>query len=163
MFRFIRFIHIMLFISLVALFVTSSCTKSLIYQKHKKIPDFNWTYEYAIPFNFTIKDSLSKYNTFFNLRTSSRYPYSNIWIRVKKFDRNGAMISDKKYEFILADIDGRWFGQGLGDIIDNKIPLEKSILFEHSGEYSYYVNHEMRSNTLTGIMDVGLSVEKDIN
>ena len=154
--------HIIVLLSIGILFFASSCTESILYQKHKKIPDFIWKYDYKVPFNFGIKDEKAKYNTYFNLRTSSYYPYSNIWILVKKFNKNGSLISEKKYEFILADIDGRWFGDGLGDIIDNKLSLENNISLESKGEYSYYINHEMRSDNLDGIMDIGISVEKVI-
>lgn len=158
--KFFRFKHIPLFLLMGYLVFTSSCTESVIYQKHKEIPDFSWKYDYKLPFNFIIKNTETKYNTYFNLRTCSYYPYSNIWIQVKKFDKSGEMISEKKYEFILADIDGRWFGQGLGDIVDNKILLESNVSFESSGEYTYYFNHEMRSSDLIGVMDIGFSIEK---
>jgi gliding motility-associated lipoprotein GldH len=155
-----RYTYFFYLIGLVLILSLQSCSDQVIYQKHKKIPDFIWQYDYRIPFNFTIKDTLSGYNTFLNVRNSSYYPYSNIWILVKKYNKNGSLLSEKKYEFILADADGRWRGDGLGDIIDNKFLLEQNIHFTEGGEYTYYFSHEMRTNDLVGLMDIGLSIEK---
>ena len=148
------------FIVLLSVLFLTACGDQTIYQKHKKIPDYIWKYEYKIPFNFRIKDAQAKYNTYLTVRNSSYYPFSNVWVLVKKFDQNGTVISEKKYEFKLADSDGRWYGDGLGDIIDNKLPLEQNISFPDAGEYTYYINHEMRTEDLVGLMDIGLSVEK---
>ncbi|MFC2114484.1 gliding motility lipoprotein GldH [Bacteroidota bacterium] len=141
----------------------NSCNEQVIYQKYKEISSASWDYQYRIPFSFTIKDTASNYNTYFNIRLKSTYLYSNIWILLKKFNSSGALVAEKKIEFKLADIDGRWYGQGLGDIIDFHILMEENIKFLQAGNYTYYFNHEMRNDELDAVIDIGLTVRKTEN
>lgn len=147
-------------VAIICIIVLASCTEKPVFQKYKKIENKNWKFDYRIPFNFMISDTNALYNVYFNIRTSGLYPYSNIWINLKKFDPAGKLMQEMKVEFKLADRNGRWYGKGLGDIIDNQLLLEEHIKFSQKGEYTYYINHEMRDEELPFIMDVGLSVIK---
>jgi len=145
---------------LCACFVLTSCTGRHVYQKYIKIPDYIWDYREPVSFNFYISDNKAVYNTYLNLRIASIYPYSNIWISLKKNGENGKIIYTKRFEFTLADEKGEWTGKGLGDIIDNQFIIEKQIQFEESGEYTYTFSHDMRIDFLPAVMDIGLVVEK---
>jgi gliding motility-associated lipoprotein GldH len=137
----------------------SSCEDGHVYEKYKKIPNYNWNYNESIPFEFSIDDTNALYNIYLNIRNAGIYPYSNIWIVATRQDATG-QITKKRYEFILANPDGSWTGNGLGDIIDNRYILEERVKLRHTGEYRYSFHHEMRTDNLPAIMDVGLEVEK---
>jgi gliding motility-associated lipoprotein GldH len=138
------------------------CSDNHIYHQYKKIPDYNWNYDYEIPFEFTIKDTQSYYNIYLNIRNAGIYPYSNIWIVATRQDANGTL-SKRRYEFVLANPDGSWTGNGLGDIIDNRFILEEHTRLTEPGEYKFSFRHDMRTDLLPAIMDIGLEVEKAKN
>lgn len=63
-------------------------------------------------------------------------------------------------ECILANADGKWLGNGLGDIWDNKFLFKKNIKFQKPGTYEFVFNQAMRVDSLPMIIDAGLSIEK---
>jgi len=63
-------------------------------------------------------------------------------------------------ECILADANGKWLGNGLGDIWDNKILFKQNVKFPKRGLYQFTLNQAMRLDSLPMIMDAGLSIEK---
>ncbi|MBK8414603.1 MAG: gliding motility lipoprotein GldH [Bacteroidetes bacterium] len=63
-------------------------------------------------------------------------------------------------ECILASPEGRWLGEGLGDIWDNRILFKENVQFTQPGEYRFELNQAMRINPLPGIMDAGIRIEK---
>jgi gliding motility-associated lipoprotein GldH len=142
-----------------SLFLLLSCEDNHIYEKYKSIPSYTWNYAYSVPFEFNIKDTSAYYNIYLNFRNAGTYLYSNIWITAIRQDANGT-ISKKRYEFILANPDGSWIGNGLGDIIDNHFLMEERVKFTQLGDYRYSFHHEMRTDNLPSVMDIGLEVEK---
>jgi gliding motility-associated lipoprotein GldH len=136
-----------------------SCTERQVYEKYKNIPDYIWNIHYEVPFEFEIKDTTVYYNVYLNLRNANIYPYSNIWIYVNKQTPKGLQ-TRSRYEFLLANPDGSWRGDGLGDIFDNHMLLEERIHFPAIGTYTYTFEHCMRVDNLPAIMDIGLEIEK---
>lgn len=148
-----------LIISVLAVIFLLSCNQRQVYEKYKKIPEYIWNIHYEVPFEFEIKDTVSLYNVYLNVRNASIYPFSNLWIYVDKQTPKGVQ-KRSRYEFVLANPDGSWKGDGLGDIFDNHTLLESRIRFPLAGNYTYTFQHCMRMENLPAIMDIGLEVEK---
>jgi len=136
----------------------TSCQNSVIFEKYNKIPEYKWQYNNKESFTFRIKDTTTTYNVYLNLRHTGNYQFSNIWIMIYIKNPDGK-ISFKRHEFTLAAIDGKWLGQGMGDIMDHKLIFEKNLRFSE-GEYTIVLQHDMRMDELPSIMDVGISIEK---
>jgi gliding motility-associated lipoprotein GldH len=145
--------------SAIALVIMQSCSERQVYEKYNKIPDYIWNLNYMVPFEFEIMDTSVLYNVYMNIRNASVYPYSNIWLNVDKQDPKGVQ-TRTRYEFVLANPDGSWRGDGLGDIFDNHMLLEKNTRFYMAGTYTYTFHHSMRVENLPAIMDIGLEIEK---
>ena len=64
-------------------------------------------------------------------------------------------------EITLAAPDGKWLGEGLGDIYDNRYLFRKAFKFPKTGEYRIELIQAMRVNPLPGIMDAGIRIEKN--
>jgi len=60
----------------------------------------------------------------------------------------------------LADQNGKWMGNGLGDIWDNKFLFKSNMTFQRKGTYKFIFTQAMRVDSLPLIMDAGLSIEK---
>ena len=149
----------LLTISVLALILSISCNQRQVYEKYKKIPEYIWNLHFEVPFDFDIKDTVAVYNIYLNVRNASIYPFSNLWIYVDKQNPKGIQ-TRSRYEFILANPDGSWKGDGLGDIFDNHMLLEERIRFPMVGTYTYTFQHCMRVDNLPAIMDIGLEIEK---
>ena len=70
-----------------------------------------------------------------------------------------------KKELINSFLFDRKTGQpqgvsGVGDIYDHKLNLMENFSFEKSGKYSIQFEQFMRTDTLKGILAVGLRVER---
>lgn len=106
-------------------------------------------------------DTLNKYNIFLTIRNAGSYDFNNLYLFINiktpmQFTERDTM------ECILADADGKWLGDGLGDIWDNKILFKKNMKFQKPGTYEFVISQAMRVDSLPMIMDAGLSIEKSI-
>lgn len=112
-------------------------------------------------FNVPVSDTVNRYNIFITVRNADSYDFNNLYLFI---DINSPMkITERDtMECILADADGRWLGNGLGDIWDNKILFKKNIKFQKPGTYQFIINQAMRVDSLHMIMDAGLSIEKSV-
>lgn len=152
--RYIYLICILLFFSIHFI----SCDKNRIYDEYKGVPDNKWDKNNPVVFNYKIEDTLTSYNMFINLRHGGQYQFSNLFLFVTTTLPDGKMARDT-VELILADRDGRWRGDGLGDIWDHSFPFNSQFQFPQKGEYKITLTQAMRVDVLASVMDVGLRIE----
>lgn len=138
--------------------VFTACNKGVIFQKYVTIADNQWIASKPVTFTVPIEDTVTPYNIFVNIRQANDYDFSNIYLFIDITSPNNQTERDTM-NCILADERGRWLGEGLGDIWDNKIWFKKNARF-HKGEYKFSFTQAMRVDTLPQIMDVGLRIEK---
>jgi gliding motility-associated lipoprotein GldH len=143
----------------VILIMLSSCSHGVLYQKYTSIPNSEWDMKAPVTFKLNVTDTTSYYNVFVNVRNADNYAYSNLYLFI---DITSPMHTKERdtLECILADPSGRWMGEGLGDIWDNKILFKRNVRFPKSGEYDITYTQAMREDKLQMIMDVGLTVEE---
>ncbi|KAA6318982.1 Gliding motility lipoprotein GldH, partial [termite gut metagenome] len=60
----------------------------------------------------------------------------------------------------LANDTGRWKGKGLGGLFQTFFNVNEYISQYPIGAYTVHVIHGMEDQTLTGINDVGIRIEK---
>jgi gliding motility-associated lipoprotein GldH len=136
-----------------------SCDQNRIYDEYKTVPENKWDKNNPVVFNFKINDTVSLYNMFINLRHGGQYQFSNLFLFVTTTLPDGKMARDT-VELILADRDGRWRGNGLGDIWDHSFPFNTNFQFPRNGEYKITLTQAMRVDVLPYIKDVGLRIEE---
>ena len=136
----------------------SGC-KDVMFQGSEQIPNNIWEQRSNISFNVEVKDTMSSYDFYIDLRNEASYEFANIFMFVNTTFPSGKTAKDT-VECILADKTGRWLGNGLGDIKDNHILFKENIRFPNAGTYSFEFEQGMRDEKLNGIMDVGISIEK---
>jgi gliding motility-associated lipoprotein GldH len=141
------------------LIVLGSCDSKRVYEQNYDIPDYIWDQKNPIYFEVPITDTISLHNVYINIRNTSGYGYSNIYLFLDtKYPNN--TISRDTIECILADPAGKWLGDGSGDIWDNQILFKKNVRFKQIGTYKFRYEQAMRMSKLPMIMDVGLRIEK---
>jgi gliding motility-associated lipoprotein GldH len=94
-----------------------------------------------------------------NLRVTSDYKYSNIFVLISQSGPNIKNAS-QRYEMRLADKEGQWLGKGSGNLYSYQEPFLVNHIFPAKGTYTFLIEQNMRDNPLREVSDVGLRVEK---
>lgn len=144
---------------MVMLLTLSACDKNRVFEDYKTIEDAAWSYKNQPTFLIDIEDTSIAYNLYFNIRNNGNYAYSNLWVRMH-IEEPGKKERVERFEFILAEPDGRWLGTGIGDIYSNQILLQENVRFQRKGIYKIKWEQNMRDESLNGIEDVGMRVEE---
>jgi gliding motility-associated lipoprotein GldH len=148
------------FVALIAvLFCLVSCDPKRVYEKNEKINNNNWDQNVPIVFLVNITDTLQRHNVYINVRNAGFFGFSNLFMFINTRFPQGQLERDT-LECTLASPDGKWLGEGLGDIWDNRILFKKDVRFPQTGEYRFELIQAMRINPLPGIMDAGIRIEK---
>ncbi|MBT8271545.1 MAG: gliding motility lipoprotein GldH [Flavobacteriaceae bacterium] len=143
----------------------ASCDSEQLYDEYRSI-DGGWDKNDVVEFKITPPDTVNPYNLFINLRNTSDYRYSNLFLIVEMNHPNGKVKKDT-LEYKMTNPDGSFMGSGFTDIKENKLWYKEAEIFTESGEYIINIGQAMRENgqvngiqVLEGIIDVGLRIER---
>jgi gliding motility-associated lipoprotein GldH len=150
--------RIVVFLSIIMLF--NSCDDARVYEKNYDFKERYWLVNEKPSFEFTITPDQS-YNLYCNLRNSVDYPYSRIFITYTLKDQAGSELKKEMiHTFLFNEKTGKPVGSsGLGDIYDQQILLLQNYTFKQPGTYTLQFDQFMRTDTLQGVLAVGLRVE----
>ena len=139
-----------------------SCDDGRVYEKNIDFNSRNWLVSEKPEFEFEILDTLEAYNLYCNVRNSLDYPYARLFVTYYLQDSSGVLVEKKLVRRLLFDDKtGEPQGEsGLGDLYDHQIPMRMNYRFPHSGKYKISFEQFMRTDTLSGILAVGLRLEK---
>lgn len=151
-----KYFTLLFFISLL---IFSSCDTSLVYEKNIAIGIDGWQIENPAEFDLEVADTLLPHNFYINVRNSTDYKYSNIYLFLDTYFPGNQQTRDT-IEIILADIKGEWYGKGMGKIKENQVMLQKNFVFPMSGTYKFKIEQGMREEALLGIEDIGIRIER---
>lgn len=143
----------------------TSCDSNHVFDEYQSIPN-QWHKDSIIEFNITPPDSLNPYNLFVNIRNTSDYKYSNLFLIVEIDFPNGKVVNDT-LEYAMTKPNGEFLGTGFSDVKENKLWYKEGVIFSEDGEYKVKIQHAMRENgnvkgieNLEGITDIGFRIEK---
>jgi len=140
-------------------FILVSCDSRRVFEENIAIENGKWNANKKMCFEVPILDTSSAYNVYINIRNEMDYPYSNLYLFLKTKFPDGRIAMDT-LECLLADLDGRWLGSGIGSVKFNQFLLQKGVYFREKGRYRFEVEQAMRVGELKGIKDIGLRIEK---
>jgi gliding motility-associated lipoprotein GldH len=141
-----------------SLLILLSCDPGMVYEKNIKIPDGIWEKDHKVSFEVFINDTISAHNLYVNVRNTSLYPFSNLYLFIKTTAPSGHTIQET-FEITLCDEKGKWLGSGLGDIWDLQQVYKKNVRFAQRGKYTIEYQQGMRMDRLPFVLDVGLRIE----
>ena len=142
---------------LVPALVLFSCKPKSIYNESEQIPGQEWNAGNTISFSAHISDTVNAYDINLLIRSTSSYPYRNLFLFVETRSPAAYRIKDT-VEYFLADEKGNWYGSGLGDINDLSLPFKTNVLFPDTGKYIFNIRHGMREEDLNGVSDIGIQI-----
>lgn len=145
--------------AIISAFVMSSCSSRMMYDESVVIPEAKWDNKNVPYFDVKVEDTISVYSFALNVRHMENYRYSNLYIFLHTTFPNGNVTHDT-IECTLAYPDGSWVGKGSGSMRSDKILLNPNLRFPLGGVYHFEIEQAMRDEILKGIVDVGISIEK---
>lgn len=158
--KIMKAVKISIFFSLIFAVMLVSCNdQQAIIDTNIELDKFNWSYSEKVKIPFTIEQVEKSYNLFLNLRHTSDYKYSNIFLLIQIIDPNGKKTTERK-EFKLALPDGEWLGSGSGNLYSYQILFKENFKFTLKGKYTIELEQNMRDNPLDYITDAGIRVER---
>lgn len=134
-----------------------ACDRSIHYSEIYRLDEGNWSIYDPAKFACTIDDTVKTYNIELSMRTSTEYPYRNIYLFILTTFPSGTSVTDTLHAMV-TDEKGRWLGKGTGDLRELPIPYKANVYFPESGEYHFRVIHGMRDTILQGVYDLGMKV-----
>ena len=140
-------------------FVLSSCESIDLYERVVAIPGQQWTSSFKPQFNFTIKDTQTRYDIYVVFRHNEKYEFNNIWISLT-YQLKGQQQVTGQYELPLANNEG-WLGTAMDDLYEHRIRITPpGGLSLKAGEYTFTIGQIMRQDPLQNVLNVGLRIEK---
>lgn len=152
------------FIGILAILLLG-CQTNVVYNTYQSLDKGIWKQDSPLEFEISIKDTLSTYNLFINIRNNKDYEYSNLFLITQMNFPNQVKVVDT-LEYEMTDAAGRFLGSGFSDLKENKLFYKENVRFKESGKYVFKVRQAMRKRNkvagiaLKGVTDVGISVEK---
>lgn len=140
------------------IFIAFSCQEGAYFEKNESIANRNWNYNDTKNFPVHIDDIGQKYDLFINVRHTSDYTFSNLFLQI--FEEGKAESDTTRIEIKLAELDGRWTGKKKGDLYEHQITAKENFSFRDTGIYVFRIEQNMRENPLLHINDVGVKLVK---
>jgi len=142
----------------------SSCNPNRIYDKNIDIEKYTWDINNKLAYEVDIKDTNQIYRISVNVRHTNFFQFNNMWIMVYTTFPDGKILS-KRVELPLADKDGKWHGDCLGDICDINVTIQEKAFFNQLGKHHFVFEQIMRNkdlniDNLPCIMAMGLRLDK---
>jgi len=148
--------HLVVLIAVLALY---SCDRSGVYEENISTAKNTWNENDIAKFQVDISDTVLYHNVYLNIRNTTDYPNSNLFLFITTTSPAGFSQTDT-LECLLADEQGNWLGKGFGYIRDNRVPFKQDIRFPMKGVYKFEIKQAMRTDELKGIASIGVRVEK---
>jgi len=136
-----------------------SCMGGSVFHENQSLKAGKWNSRDSLVFNALITDTILPHSIFVSLRNKGSYSFSNFYAFITTHAPSGAVRTDT-VEFALADKHGKWMGKGFGDLWQTTRPFKLGIRFPHTGIYTFTVKQGMRAETLEGIMDFGIRIDR---
>ncbi len=140
--------------------ILNACTTNQIYNHHINIPNYIWNRDHKVQLKVAVPEQVSQANVSLTLRYAYQYQHPNLKFEmlIKSPDEESIAVANI-HNVSITNEEGKPLGSGLGDIWDITIPLHTAIPLS-KGTYEYELLHLMRPQMLSGVMAVGLIVEK---
>tara|TARA_B100000809_G_scaffold77865_3_gene75753 strand:- start:1146 stop:1685 length:540 start_codon:yes stop_codon:yes gene_type:complete len=145
-----------------------SCDEHRVFENYRSVGISGWGKDDLVNFQFEISDTLTYNDLYIQIRNTSEYQYSNLFLITELQYPNGFHVIDT-LEYKMTDVYGKWLGEGFTDIKENKLFFKETFQFPVSGGYEINIQQAMRKRdqvegiqNIKGVSDVGFRIEKSI-
>jgi gliding motility-associated lipoprotein GldH len=141
-----------------AVLVYPSCDRNMVYDEFQRIEEGSWSWDDPVRFTFQMDDTVSLHDFQIQLRHSTEYPLSNLYMFVHIAGPSGQAMTDT-INFILAEKSGEWIGKGVGNIREIGYLYRKNTVFPDTGSYKVFIEQAMRLPEVP-VSEVGVRIRK---
>lgn len=136
----------------------SACDSEMVYDHYNSFDKGMWKWNDVAVFEMDITDTLALNNIYLQVRHSTDYPMSNLYMFVNVKGPGGQFRKDT-VNLILATPEGQWIGRGTGSIRELRLLYKSQTRFGSSGVYNFSLEQAMRKAELP-VTDVGVRIER---
>jgi gliding motility-associated lipoprotein GldH len=137
----------------------TACNSGIEYSENHRIEEGRWNMYDPAKYSCTVDDTVMTYDIGLSLRTTTDYPYRNIYLFMVTTFPSGTSVTDTIHAMV-TDEKGRWLGKGTGNIRELTLPIRSNVWFPEAGEYHFRVMHGMRDTVLQGVHDIGMIISR---
>ena len=139
-----------------------SCSdENIIFNDYVDVENTQLSFKDTIIFQTSISDTINPHNIFLQLRTSTDYKWSNMFVFSEIYFPNNKTRTDT-FEVFLMDKNGNWNGNKSGIVANLNYSLYKNIKFPIKGDYEFKLIQAMRDTVLKEVISVGLKITKPL-
>lgn len=141
------------------------CDTSNVYHEFIDLDNRVWMLADKPQFTFEIRDTTQTYNVYWDIRNSTHYKWSRLFVKFSLKDTLGNDIESKLVTAHLFEPKtGKPYGKsGLGDLFDHRVEVLQNYRFSRAGVYQAELEQYMREDSVPGILSVGVAIEKAVN
>lgn len=149
-----------LLLALITLMLFGCSERHGSFSSFERVDPQGWIYGDTVRILPEKLDSASSRRLSIAVCHTNNYPYRNLWLEVSYRSTDGELYTLKDtVQMVLADIYGRWQGQGFGPSYQMEQQLEPRLYIPDSTLVC--VRHIMRVDTLKGIEQVGITINSE--
>ena len=119
-----------------------------------------WKWNDVAVFEMDVADTLSLHSIYLQVRHTTDYPMSNLYMFVNVKSPTGQFRRDT-VNMILATPNGEWVGKGTGRLRELRLLYRSQTRFGIPGIYVFSIEQAMRKAELP-VTDIGVRVERII-
>lgn len=145
---------------LLSLFLVSvlfACSEAPLYEKAYSFKNQEWKQNEKMKFVVDIKDTSKFYDLTLSLRTTTDFPYSNIYMFMKTLTPDGSNVR-VPIEMIISNPDGSWVGTKSGSTVETSRTFPK-VKMPLKGKYIFTLEQGITDSKVTEILDLILRVD----
>lgn len=151
---YIKHLFFLLFFGTLFLSACGDGQYKTLYHQTVSFPDHQWKNTYKPTFSFTIADTTQVHLLKMVLRTTSSFPYANLWI---KLSIRGPKSFDTKLEVPITDPSGKWLGEKSGSVVNiSKIIVNDN--FPKPGKYTVVFEQVSLPLVIPELLDITLDL-----
>jgi gliding motility-associated lipoprotein GldH len=140
-------------------FVFTACDKAKIFEKYLDNERITWNRFDVKTFQVPIVDVSSSYDFYVAIRHVDAFPLDFLHLKFIISTPSGETRSIEQ-KIMLRNKDGKWLGDGMGDLWDVSYLFRKGLKITEPGTCTVEISSAMSQADLPGIMQVGLVVRK---
>ena len=146
--------------SLVLLFgllLLTACGEQPLYEKVYSFEGKEWKQEVKPEYKVKIDNIANEYDFTLSLRTTTDYPYSDLWVFMKTVAPDGTTAREP-FKIQITNADGSWIGNKTGTIVETPLYFRRRKL-PIKGEYTFTIEQGITESVVTEVLDLGFRVE----
>jgi gliding motility-associated lipoprotein GldH len=136
--------------------VLASCTNEAIYTKAYRFQDKHWAQNVKPQFEVAVQDTTVLYDFIFTLRSTTDYPYNNLWIFLRTTPPFGKSVREP-YEIKMAEPNGNWIGNKSGTVVEHQLVFKRRKV-PFKGKYKFELEQAITEKRVAELLDISLEV-----